>query len=349
VTQGRIITVGSVPVAAIVVAAVLAFTGRDEPAPRPPKPTLAVAPSGKASGAMPGKVFGTIQNAQQVADEATENVRTPYGVQADLQPLPASAFKAPVARYRAYSIRQARALAGDVRALRAALGRGDRAGAERAWASAYDHYLLIGAAYGALGELDQAIDGTPGGLPGGPRDPRFTGLHRVEHLLWTGAPLAAVRPWARRLAADVAKLPRALGKVRIDPLTYATRAHEILEDAQRDMLSGRAAPWSGAGVEATADGLQATNTVLRTLRGVLAGRGDVLPQVDGRLAQLGKELAALRRAHGGRLPTLQQLRPREREQLDGALGASLEVLAGVPGALETQLPPVVPKLPGVKK
>jgi hypothetical protein len=49
----------------------------------------------------------------------------------------------------------------------------------------------------------------------------------------------------------------------------------------------------------------------------------------------------VRRAHGGwpAHPTRT-----ERELLTGRLGAALEALAGVPGALETSLPPRIPAI-----
>ena len=47
------------------------------------------------------------------------------------------------------------------------------------------------------------------------------------------------------------RLREVLPGASITPLEYATRAHEILEDAQRDLLSGADVPWSGEGVLAT--------------------------------------------------------------------------------------------------
>jgi high-affinity iron transporter len=138
-------------------------------------------------------------------------------------------------------------------------------------------------------------------------------------------------------------VPRALRTGELTPLDYATRAHEILEDAQRDQLSGVAPRWSGSGVLATAADLDATQVVLRTLQPVLAGRGDVFGQVRSRLVQLGATLRGIHRAHGG-WPPLRRLSRREHERLTGVLGATLEALAGVPGALETTLPPAIPMI-----
>jgi high-affinity iron transporter len=264
----------------------------------------AVAPPAQAT------VFGTHESAQQTADSVIENSAT----RPDLTPLKPAVFRGPIARYRRYAVGRARVLARETSTL----------DGRRQWLRAYATYLRIGAAYGALGALDDEIEGD---------------LHGIERALWTGRrpPEAMVR----RLRAAVARLPHALRSGPLAPLDYAMRAHEILEDAQRDQLSGVAPRWSDAGVLATAADLDATVVVIRTLRGVLAGRGDALPQVQTRLVELHGALAGIRRAHGG-WPPEGRLSRVEHERLTGTLGATLEALAGVPGALETSLPPAIP-------
>jgi high-affinity iron transporter len=266
------------------------------------------------------------------------------GPPSDLSPLPPSAFERPVAEYRAYAIGEAQAMAAAVTRLRTAIRAGDRAAARAAWLDAYDRYLRLGAAYGALGPLDGAINGRPGSLPEGVHDPGFTGLHRVEYGLWGNEPLPRLEAPAAVLAADVARLPAKLARMETTPLEYATRAHEILEDAQRDMLSGTQAPWSGAGLRATADSLAATEEVVSTLAPLLAGRGSVLPPVEVEEAAFGQVLAAVRRDHGGAYPPLDAMSQGEHERVDGALGSLLERLAAVPGALETEPPPEIPTI-----
>jgi high-affinity iron transporter len=303
----------------------------------------AVAPASTAPAHPITKVYGTDASPAEVAAAAIQRP-TAAGLRSEINPLPESAFDRPIARYLSYATGQARAMRQPVAALIAALQHGDRDAAETAWGEAYDRYLLLGAAYGALGDLDVAIDGTPGHLAGGVTDPDFTGLHRIEHDLWSGVPLPAIVPFARRLSADVDKIPHALTKIEITPLDYATRAHEIMEDAQRDMISDRAAPWSGAGVRATADGLAATETVIDTLRPVLNGRGEALPPVDTYMLRFRRVLDDVRRAHGGRWPRLPALSYEEHIRVNGTLGALLEALSSVPETLETTLPPAVPSI-----
>jgi iron uptake system EfeUOB component EfeO/EfeM len=265
----------------------------------------------------------------------------------ELNPLSPGALNAPIAAYRVFAGHQLRLMEGQITRLGSALSSDDRAGAQAAWRGAFVHYLELGAVYlqGQIADLNQAIDGNAGGLPGGTASPQFSGLHRLELDLWTGAPLPSLVPWAQRLGVDVRKLRSVLPQVQIAPLDYATRAHEILEDAARDLLSGTDVPWSGEGVLGTAAGITATQEVIATLRPVLANRETVLAVVDVQLRGLQAAMMSIRAAHGGRLPTNSELSQHQSELLANAMGAALEALAQVPGALETTSTPTIPQIP----
>jgi high-affinity iron transporter len=268
------------------------------------------------------RVHGTGRDAQAVAAAATGATGSA------LTPLAPAAFAAPIARYRGYARGEARTLAARATALTAALRAGDRARSRAAWQRADSAWRRVGAAYGALGSLGDAIAGD---------------LGRVEDGLWGDARPRALAPAATRLQASVARLRGVLGHSAITPLDYATRAHEILEDVQRDQL-GAAGP-SASGVRATADGVAATRVVLGTLGSLLAGRGDALTQSRFWLDRLDGTLTRIRSAHGGAYPPVTALARAERERLLGRLGATLEALRGIPGELETTLPPKVARLP----
>jgi high-affinity iron transporter len=289
------------------------------------------------------QVAGGNLTPQQEAAIAMERTQNP-GPGADLQPLHAASFTKPVAEYRVYSEGEAKAVQRQVAKLQGALAAGDVTAAKADWLAAYDHYLRLGAAYGALGTLDEEIDGNPGRLPGGSRDPHFTGLHRIEMGLWHGeAPTKLVGP-AAYLARRVDHLRGAVRRITIPPLVYATRSHEILEDAQRDMLSGVDAPWSGAGLRATADSLAATEFVVKTLKPLLDGRGGAIEPVENELARFRADLERVRREHGGGWPRLEALSQAQHERVDGALGSLLQRLDDIPGALEVKRSRPVPTI-----
>jgi iron uptake system EfeUOB component EfeO/EfeM len=288
-------------------------------------------------------------------DEATSPVKLPAGQ--GLPPLAPAQFAAPVAAYKGYSEQQLATMQGEVAQLTAALRSGDRARSRGAWRTAFARYLRLGAVYleGPLADLNEAIDGIPGGVPGGVESAQFTGLHRIEYGLWTGQPPASLARWSTQLSADVRRMRAVLPKVSIDPLDYATRAHEILEDAVRDLLSGTDVPWSAEGVLGTYAGLQATQAVLNTLKPILNTttivQGYSAPEqrssaaVDADLAGLNGVLRSLAAGNGGVMPTNRQLTQAQTEHLDGAVGQALEGLAQVPGMLETSAAPQTPRIP----
>ena len=177
-----------------------------------------------------------------------------------LPPLPVHTFAAPVSEYLSYAGRQVELAERQIPTLEQALASNDRTGAQEAWRAAYEDYLRLGGTYltGQLATLNQEIDGNAAGLTGGVASPKFTGFHRIEYGLWTETAPQTLRPLAVRLGADLHKLRGTLRQVTITPLEYATRTHEILEDAVRDLLSGVDVPWSDEGVVATAAGLEAT-------------------------------------------------------------------------------------------
>jgi iron uptake system EfeUOB component EfeO/EfeM len=262
-------------------------------------------------------------------------------------PVFASYFEGPIALYRAYAVAQLGQMQGQIARLEGALAANNRAAAKAAWRAAYASYLHLGAVYltGQLATLNQEINGNAGGLEGGVSNPRFAGLHRIEYGLWTQAPPRALLGWALHLDVAVQTLRALLAHVSITPLEYATRAHEILEDAQRDLLSGADVPWSGEGVLATEAGLEATEEVISTLRPILGGEESIVPAVGTELLALHSVIASIAAAHGGSLPTNGQLTQRQSELLDGNLGGALEALAEVPGVLETEAPPQIPQIP----
>ncbi len=275
----------------------------------------------------------------------------------DQPPLSPASFDRPVAEYLAYSTGQLTTMLSELSTLQGALQSGSRAASQNAWRVVFARYLHLGAVYleGPVATLNEEIDGSPGGLVGGTSSPQFTGLHRIEFGLWTGAPLQTLIPYVSRLQSDVTALRALLPHIQIAPLDYAIRAHEILEDAVRDLLSGTEVPWSGEGVLGTAAGLAATREVISTLKPLLHEPAAMLadppanprsPKIaDADLHQLQAVLSSLAAAHGGQFPTNQELTQLQGARLDAAIGQALEGLAQLPGMLETTVPPPIPSIP----
>jgi hypothetical protein len=253
----------------------------------------------------------------------------------DLSPIPAGRFKKPVKEYKAYGRAWISRTIRDANALNATLAGSSRAAAQRAWDKAWGDYMHLGADYGLFGELEEELDGTAGGPQTSPSDPNFVGFRRLEWGLWTGRPLGSLIPYGHRLVRDLHRLRAAVPGVEIDALDYATRGHEIVEDAQRDLMSGTDVPWSHQGVLGTAAALASVEEVFHTLKPLLSGRENTEGEVENWLLRVHKLFASM--DHHGRYPTLNQMGEREHEEFNGYVAGALGALEMVPSTLETEL------------
>ncbi len=243
----------------------------------------------------------------------------------------------PIALYKRHIRRQLEAMLGDARTLRATTARDDLSGARDAWLRAEAHYERIGAAYGAFGDLDAAINGLPGGLQGGTASPDFTGLHRIELALFKRRSTGDAAPYARQLVTDVAKLRAAIPKAKIEPLDFGLRAHEVLEDTLQLELAGVASPYSGAALTALDANIDGTRVVMASM-GPIAARTNRLAVLlaNRALDRLDHAVDALRRH--GRFPRWDAVSQIDRERIDGLTAAAAERLAYMPGLVDPRPP-----------
>jgi high-affinity iron transporter len=118
-----------------------------------------------------------------------------------------------------------------------------------------------------------------------------------------------------------------------DPANLPVRAHEILEDALRDHLSGLDDQGGGAAFAQTYADVDVTRAVLGYLAPLINARQPGLPAIaDGQLDILKAALLATR--VNGHWESLGAASAAAREHVDAAIDAVLETLAAVPDLLE---------------
>jgi high-affinity iron transporter len=259
----------------------------------------------------------------------------------DPVPVLAIELDAPMTSYRAYVRQLLGTLQGRLGILVSRLHAGDIPGAESVWLAAHLSWLEVGqddGAYGAFGAIGRQIDGTAAGLVDGTADPRFTGFHRVELDLWTDHDLAAATADAGTLARLVSRLAsrKLAAELPMTPLglsTWTLRAHEILEDALRDSLSGDDEYGSATALASVTADVAATREMLTLLAPVIGPRA---PRLVGRAR---RQLIAVdhavqaSRVDGDWVAVARVPRP-ARERVNAAVGAVLETLAPIPDVLQ---------------
>jgi len=212
---------------------------------------------------------------------------------------------------------------------------GDGSAARTDWLAAQMTWEEVGASYDSFGDLGQAVDGLPDGLPGGVGDPEFTGLHRLEYGLWHGQTEAELRPVVARLQAGIAAVQSQVTSADLagDPSNLPVRAHEILEDALRDHLSGIDDQGAGAAFPETFADLKVTRAVVGYLAPLIQTRApSLLPAAESQMDALQAALLATRA--GGHWRSLASTPQPQREKVDSAVGQLVETLSAVPALLE---------------
>lgn len=248
-------------------------------------------------------------------------------------PLQPSELDVPIQQYQAYVAGQLATMSDQVGALASAIDAGDLAGARADWLPAQLTWERVGAAYDSFGDLAHAIDGGPEGLPDGVADSGFTGLRRLEYGLWHGQPAATLAPVAAQLSTDLGTLRQKLPTLTENPKDMVIRAHEILEDALRDHLSGLSDQGAGTGFAETLADVDATRVVLNELAPLINERR------PGLVNTVKSDLDVLRQAlqttdHNGVWDNEQTAPIAERQRVNAAVGQELEDISPEPDLLE---------------
>jgi high-affinity iron transporter len=279
-----------------------------------------------------GSQAATASQTVQVTVKTATTGPTPVAV----KPVTLAELTPPNKLYQAYAATQLKALAGEVAAIKADLGKKGIAQAKTDWLAAQLDWERVGASYDSFGDLGLAVDGLPTGFVKGVNDPGFTGLHRLEYGLWHGQSAAELLPVTNVLAKNVATVEKDLTSDDLggDPTQLPLRVHEIVEDALRDHLSGIDDEGGNAAYAQTWADTQVDRVVLGDESALINDRDPgLVSTAQSELAALDSALLATRTS-GGQWQSLAAVSLGQRQHVDAAIGALLETLGVVPDLLE---------------
>jgi iron uptake system component EfeO len=265
-------------------------------------------------------------------------VAVPGHTRAGRRPVPAVTDNdlIPVAKqYDSWVANQLPALVRLVGVLDADIRSGALARARVDWLPAHLAYERLGAAYGAFGDADTAINGLATGLATGVDDPSFTGFHRIEYGLWHGQSASRLAPLSARLAAEVRALQATIDSFSIQTLDLGIRSHEIVENALQFDLTGESDYGSGSGLASVSAELDGTRELLAMISPVLRSRYPGLGTAEKALAAATIDVNAEQIA--GRWTPVADLTRTSRERIDSDLSGLSSLLAPIAAIAEPRI------------
>lgn len=215
-----------------------------------------------------------------------------------------------------------------------ALQSGNRPDAQAAWKKANRTWNTMGGAYGAFGDLGDAIAGNVLGSPAGVRDPHWTGLLRIEYGLWHGQSPKSLRTLGSRLQQDLGSLGKDLKSTQFDPLDTVLRTHEITEDTLQQTLTDHNDYGAHVELSEALAQLDGTSELLKVLKPLLAPRYPDLPKVMSWISQSRKDI---RSQHGWTVTRPGGAASAGHRQVDADISQLAELLTPIPTILEPRV------------
>ena len=244
-----------------------------------------------------------------------------------------AALENAVSGYTAYVHANVSQLVEATQQLCAAISAGSIPSAQRAYPRARLYYERIEPVAEVWGTLDTAIDGRIDNPVTNPAD--LQGFHKIEQLLWADNTLAGAPAVCSALAQNEQKLLQLVSTATYDPVTMASGATDLVNEAATSKISGEEERYSNTDLivfEANVDGAMEVFDLLEPK--LQKADPALVTQVQRRYRTVESAIARDKATPGydgtGYVEYSQVLDP-QRRQLSGAVQAFAESLSGMSG------------------
>ncbi|CRZ20906.1 iron uptake system protein EfeO [Kingella kingae] len=238
----------------------------------------------------------------------------------------------PLAAYKKYVQAEAVELVSKTEAFVAAIKAGKQDEAKAMFADVRTHYERIEPIAELFNELDPAIDAREDDFKQGPKDPEFTGFHRLEYALWVEKSVADVGAIADRLQDDVRKLKAEIDVLNFPPSKVVGGAAVLIEEVAGSKISGEEDRYSHTDLSDFQANMDGAQKIVDLFRPQIAEKNQaLLDKVDANLKQVNEVLAKYRNGKG--FQTYDKLSDADRKALQAPINTLAEDLAQLRGTL----------------
>jgi iron uptake system component EfeO len=150
---------------------------------------------------------------------------------------PSPELEKAAADYKAYAGAQIDQLVAGVKVLTDAVRANNLKAAQDAFAPSREPWERIEPLAELVENIDSAVDSRVDDFAG-VDDPKFTGWHRLEYLLFEKNTTEGGAPFADQLDKDIASLKDQFAKVEVKPINVANGAAELIEEVSQGKMTG---------------------------------------------------------------------------------------------------------------
>ncbi len=239
---------------------------------------------------------------------------------------------AAVASYRAYVLAETATLRKQNKLFTDAVRAADVAEAKAQYAPSRVSWERIEPIAGLVEQIDGAVDARVDDFAS-VDDPKWTGWHKLEHLLWVKNTAAGGKPLADKLDADLGTLERQLKTVEITPRAVALGAGELIEEVSKGKITGEEDRYSRTDLWDFAANVEGAKAAYGVFKPVLGTKDAALAKtLDARFAAVEASLEPYE-ADGGGYQPYTALKAADKARMQAQLAALSEELAKLPAAL----------------
>jgi iron uptake system component EfeO len=236
-----------------------------------------------------------------------------------------------IADYKTWAVAEVEALVGDTRKFTDAVRAGDLAEAKAQFAPSRVRWEKIEPIAGLVEDIDGAVDARVDDFAG-TDDPKFTGWHRLEHILWVGRTTKGAKPFADRLDKDIATLNTKLRTLDFPAAAVALGPAELVEEVSEGKITGEEDRYSHTDLSDFAANVAGSKKLFDLLTPALTAKDATLAgAITTGFGEADRSLAEYRQAGGYKLYTA--LAADDKTRMKAELAGLSENLAKIPGTL----------------
>ena len=244
----------------------------------------------------------------------------------------AMALVGPIAEYKVYVTQEVAQLVTQTNAFTDAIKKGDLALARKLYAPTRQHYERIEPIAELFSDLDGSIDAREDDFEQKAADPKFTGFHRLEKILFGDNTTNGADKFADQLYKDTLELQQRISGLTFAPNKVVGGAAGLIEEVAASKISGEEDRYSRTDLwdfQANVDGAQKIVNLLRPL--LEKADQPLLQKIDANFKTVDSVLAKYRTKAG--YESYEKLTDADRNAMKGPITALAEDLAQLRGVL----------------